>query len=148
MAVRLATALAGLLLALAAPAAALAQGAGDDQYSDPFGSGQEQEQDPSGDEGAEPAAPEPEPAQPAPAPTAPAAQTPDPQPQEQLPYTGADEGLVALAGVMMLAGGIALRVRLRTGARPTGHSVSSGVPLGTPSGRSPRACRSRRAGRA
>ena len=118
MAVRLATLLAALLLVLAAPAAALAQGAGDDQYSDPFGSGQEQEEGSSGDEGAEPAQPEPEsepaqPAQPAPAPTATAAQTSESPPQEQLPYTGADEGLVALAGAMMLAGGLALRLRTR-----------------------------------
>jgi LPXTG-motif cell wall-anchored protein len=114
MAVRLAFLLAGLALALAAPAAALAQGAGDEQYSDPFGSGQSEEPEPSGgaDEGgaAEPSAPEP--AAPAPAPTAAAAQE-EPAEPAQLPYTGADEGLVALAGLMLLAGGIALRVRTR-----------------------------------
>jgi LPXTG-motif cell wall-anchored protein len=113
MARRLATMLAALVLSLAAPAAALAQGAGDDQYSDPFGSGQnddsgEQEQ-PEPEPTPEPAAPAPEPA---PAPAATESQQ-EPSGQEQLPYTGADEGLVALAGVMMLAGGIALRWRLR-----------------------------------
>jgi LPXTG-motif cell wall-anchored protein len=147
MARRLATMLAALVLSLAAPAAALAQGAGDDQYSDPFGSGQN---DDAGEE--QQPEPEPEPAAPEPAPTpAATASQQEPAGEEQLPYTGADEGLVALAGVVMLAGGIALRLRLRrepTGARPTGHSVSSGVPSRTPSGRSPRRWRRRSAGRA
>jgi LPXTG-motif cell wall-anchored protein len=107
MARRLATMLAALVLSLAAPAAALAQGAGDDQYTDPFGSGQN---DDSGDQ--EPAEPEPAAPEPAPTPAATASQQ-EPAGEEQLPYTGADEGLVALAGVMMLAGGIALRLRTR-----------------------------------
>ena len=102
--------LAALVLSLAAPAAALAQGAGDDQYSDPFGSGQN---DDSGEE--QQPEPEPEPAAPEPAPTpAATASQQEPAEQEQLPYTGADEGLVALAGVVMLAGGIALRLRVRS----------------------------------
>jgi hypothetical protein len=118
MAARLATWLAALLLALAAPAGALAQGAGDDQYTDPFGSGQNGSQEPEPEPEPEPAPAEPEPAapaEPAPAPTAAAAQE-TPEPQQQLPYTGADEGLVALAGVMLLAGGVALR--LTTGRAP------------------------------
>jgi LPXTG-motif cell wall-anchored protein len=105
---------------LAAPAAALAQGAGDDQYSDPFGSGQNDDSGSDDGGGAEPE-PEPEPSEPestteAPAPTpapAPEATASQQEPAEQLPYTGADEGLVALAGVMLLAGGVALRLRLR-----------------------------------
>ena len=102
--------LAALVLSLAAPAAALAQGAGDDQYTDPFGSGQN---DDSGEE--QQPGPEPEPAAPEPAPTpAATASQEEPAGQEQLPYTGADEGLVALAGVVMLAGGIALRLRVRS----------------------------------
>ena len=102
--------LAALVLSLAAPAAALAQGAGDDQYTDPFGSGQN---DDSGQE--EQPEPEPEPAAPEPTPTpAATASQQEPEGEEQLPYTGADEGLVALAGVVMLAGGIALRLRLRS----------------------------------
>jgi LPXTG-motif cell wall-anchored protein len=110
MARRLATMLAALVLSLAAPAAALAQGAGDDQYSDPFGSGQN---DDSGEE--QQPEPEPEPAAPEPAPTpAATASQQEPAGQKQLPYTGADEGLVALAGVVMLAGGIALRLRVRS----------------------------------
>ena len=115
MALRLATMLVALALSLAAPTAALAQGAGDDQYTDPFGSGQNDDSG-SGDEdaGADPGTSEPaEPAPaPAPAPEATASQQ-EPAGQEQLPYTGADEGLVALAGGMLLAGGFALRLRLR-----------------------------------
>ena len=89
MALRLATMLVALALSLGAPAAALAQGAGDEQYSDPFGSGQN---DDSGS-GNEDSGAEPEPS------------------EDQLPYTGADEGLVALAGGMLLASGLALRRR-------------------------------------
>jgi LPXTG-motif cell wall-anchored protein len=112
MAVRLATMLAALLLVLAAPAAALAQGAGDDQYSDPFGSGQTDDSGSQDDEPSEPEPAEPAPVQePAPTPAATASEQ-EPQPREQLPYTGADEGLVALAGVMLLVGGFALRMRL------------------------------------
>jgi LPXTG-motif cell wall-anchored protein len=111
MALRLATLLVALALSFAAPAAALAQGAGDEQYSDPFGSGQND------DSGSDQAEPEPsEPAQPAPTPEpAPeaAASQQEPAAQEQLPYTGADEGLLALAGGMLLVGGVALRIRLR-----------------------------------
>jgi hypothetical protein len=114
MAVRLAALLGALALSLAAPAAALAQGAGDDQYSDPFGSGQN---DDSGSDDADGDAAEPEPSQPESV-TEPPAATPAPEatasqqePAEQLPYTGADEGLVALAGGMLLAGGVALRLR-------------------------------------
>lgn len=101
--------------ALAFPGAAWAQSAGDDQYEDPFAP-QPGQTGGGGSQGEEPAA-EPEPApEPAPAPAAPepaatAAQTPTDG--EQLPRTGADGGLVALAGAVMLAGGIALRMRTR-----------------------------------
>lgn len=112
---RVVCALAALVLAL--PSAAWAQGAGDEQYQDPFGDegGQSEPQGggqddsrgeaPAGDDDAvAPAAPEAAPAQtaqPAPAPAA-----------EQLPYTGADTALVGLGGALLLAGGVALRVRL------------------------------------
>ena len=98
--------IAALLCALAAPSAALAQGAGDEQYQDPFGDEQSQP---------EPTAtPAPAPAQPAPAQPAPAQPAPAPAPAqasqtEQLPRTGADAGWLALAGAVLLAAGIALR---------------------------------------
>jgi LPXTG-motif cell wall-anchored protein len=100
-----------LLCALAAPSAALAQGAGDEQYQDPFGDEQSQP---------EPTATAtPAPAQSAPAPTATpsAAQAAPAQPAPaqtsagQLPRTGADAGWLALAGAVLLAAGIALRRR-------------------------------------
>jgi LPXTG-motif cell wall-anchored protein len=107
MGFRLPIALAMLLLALALPAAALAQGAGDEQYQDPFG----------GQSTPAPTA-TPAPAQApvqsqAPAPTA----TPAPVTHAQsaprsaraLPYTGADAGLLALAGAALLGAGLALR---------------------------------------
>jgi len=95
------------------PAAAFAQGAGDDQYSDPFGDEQEQ------------ATPAPTPSRPAatatPAPGQPAATatpapaqpqgTPDPGPT--LPYTGIDWWPLALGGSLLLGTGLALRARTR-----------------------------------
>jgi LPXTG-motif cell wall-anchored protein len=109
---------------LAAPAPALGQSAGDEQYEDPF-AGEHQEQQSGGSGGAvedgggstEPAAPEP--VAPAPAATgqepAPASAESGTAPtaQPQLPNTGADAGAVLLAGSVLLAGGIALRLRLR-----------------------------------
>jgi LPXTG-motif cell wall-anchored protein len=110
---RVVCALAALVLTL--PSAAWAQGAGDEQYQDPFGDegaqpepqegGQDDSQGeaPTQDDGAvAPAAPEAAPAQTAQ--SAPAA--------EQLPYTGADTTLVGLGGALLLAGGVVLRVRL------------------------------------
>jgi LPXTG-motif cell wall-anchored protein len=117
MTVRLATLLAALLLALTVPTAALGQGAGDDQYTDPFGSGQndsgeEPAQDPdtptSSDDQAAPA-----PAAPAPSASAAPSQESAGGGQGQLPYTGADAGLLALSGALLLAAGVALRLRLR-----------------------------------
>ena len=98
------------LAALAAPAGALAQGAGDEQYTDPF-SGEEATPTPTPAPAQAPAVsqatPTPAPAQPAQASQAPTASRP------QLPLTGGDAGLLALAGSLLLAGGVALRVRLR-----------------------------------
>ncbi len=97
-----------------APATALAQGAGDDQYSDPFGSEEEQ------------ATPTPTPRAPAPAATAvPVQSTPAPsQPAPaataapspagpSLPYTGFDDWLTAAGGALLLGAGLTLRARLR-----------------------------------
>src|SRR4051794_645763 len=115
MRIRHALALGATALALT-PSAALAQGAGDDQYSDPFGSENEQ---------ATPtptrAAPQATPAQAPPAATATASA---PQPQATatpsggggaptLPYTGVDGWPVAITGTLLLGAGIALRARLR-----------------------------------
>jgi LPXTG-motif cell wall-anchored protein len=130
---------AAVAAALAFAAPALAQSPGDDQYSDPFGSG--------GGGGGGNATPAPTPS-PSSAPSTPstpstpsaapatstgtststsattASATPTPTAaataaapvttsQGQLPYTGADAGLLALAGALCIGGGVALRVRLR-----------------------------------
>ena len=100
-----------LLLAvslLALPAAAMAQGAGDEQYSDPFG----QTDEPSGSQ--DNPAPEPEPA-PAPAtPAAPAEQavTSQDAAAPTLPATGLPAFLLASVGAILLASGVALRRRV------------------------------------
>jgi len=107
MRLRLPIVLAMLVLALALPAAALAQGAGDEQYQDPFG----------GQSTPTPTA-TPAPTQApvqsqAPAPTvtpAPVAHAQSaPRSAPALPYTGVDAGLVALAGAALLGAGLALR---------------------------------------
>jgi LPXTG-motif cell wall-anchored protein len=101
---------------LALPAAAFGQSAGDEQYDDPFAP----EEQTGG--GSQPA-PEPEPEAPA-APSTPAAepaQAPAPSSDGgggesgsgQLPYTGADSGLLALAGGTLVLSGLALRRRTR-----------------------------------
>jgi LPXTG-motif cell wall-anchored protein len=102
--------IAALLCALALPSAALAQGAGDEQYQDPFGDEQSQS------EPTPTATPAPAPAQPAPAQPAPAQPAPAPAPAPaqasqagQLPRTGIGAGWIALAGIVLLAAGIALR---------------------------------------
>ena len=106
--------IAALLCALAAPSAALAQGAGDEQYQDPFGD-EQSEQSEQADPTPQPTA-TPAPAQSAPAPTATpsAAQAPTqaaPSPSNELPRTGVDAGWIALAGGVLLTAGIALRRR-------------------------------------
>jgi 2-oxoglutarate dehydrogenase E2 component (dihydrolipoamide succinyltransferase) len=116
---RLAALAAALLLA--APAPALAQSAGDDQYEDPFAGQNEEQPAPA----ATPAPAEPAPAEPAPAPSEPApvepaaestpvpvAQEPGAEPAE-LPRTGLDAGPVLAIGTVLLAGGLVLRLRLR-----------------------------------
>ena len=105
---------------LAAPAAALGQSAGDEQYTDPFGqedpAGQQQEPAPAPEQ---PAEPPPSPAEPAPggngtaeaaptteaAPTAEAAQ----EGSATLPRTGGAVVLVAAIGYALLLAGIAIR---------------------------------------
>jgi hypothetical protein len=107
---RLRHGLAVALVSLALPAGASAQGAGDDQYSDPFGADATPTATP------KPAAtPAPAPAQSAatPAPSAGTAKaTPTPSPNT-LPYTGVDAWPLALGGVLLLGAGVTLRARLR-----------------------------------
>jgi LPXTG-motif cell wall-anchored protein len=111
--------------ALAAPATAFAQGAGDDQYQDPFGSSTQQQSTGSthGSSGAS--------TQPS-ASSGGLSQTPNMSGSsaassagtaagatsgttsaapQQLPNTGADPRLLALAGLALLLGGIGLRLR-------------------------------------
>ena len=106
---RLRHGLAVALISLALPAGAYAQGAGDDQYSDPFGADATPTATP------KPAAtPAPAPAQAAatPAPATGAKATPAP-PANTLPYTGVDAWPLALGGVLLLGAGVTLRARLR-----------------------------------
>ena len=98
-------------IALAAPASALAQSVGDEQYRDPF-AGEDQPQDetgapPAGDGDTSPA--------PAPAPTATPAPTdstavePTATTAATLPRTGPAAGWVAAVGVLALVAGAGLR---------------------------------------
>ena len=116
--------------ALAAPASAHAQGAGDEQYQDPFASTPKTTKSPpaksneraqagqpslSNSPPAQSAPSQAQPTQPAPAPaqqTAPA-QTRQAAPAagSQLPYTGAEMPGMALLGAGLLAFGIGLRLR-------------------------------------
>jgi hypothetical protein len=101
-------------LALAVPSHALAQGAGDDQYTDPFGSDQATPTaTPRPAATATPSAPS------SAAPAAPAAPAPAPAPAQSaqagptLPYTGVDAWVPGLSGALLLGTGVALRLRLR-----------------------------------
>jgi hypothetical protein len=101
-----------LLLAvslLALPAAAMAQSAGDEQYSDPFGQTDQpngSQDEPAPDADAAPAAPA--------TPAAPAEQavTSQEAAAPTLPATGLPAFLLASAGGMLLASGAALRRRV------------------------------------
>ena len=93
------------------PSAAAAQSAGDEQYQDPFADEPAQETP-----AAPQATPAPAPAQPAPATTAPAPAAPATASQSapaELPRTGADGWLLALAGLTLMAAGVALRAHAR-----------------------------------
>lgn len=101
--------LAVALVSLALPASAFAQGAGDDQYSDPFGADATPTATPKKPAAAATPAPVQSSATPAPA-TAAATATPAPP---QLPYTGVDAWPLAAGGALLLGAGLALRARVR-----------------------------------
>jgi hypothetical protein len=107
--------------ALAAPTAAYAQGAGDDQYQDPFGapkttkappaaSNQRAQADQPSLSNQPPAQSAPAQAQSAPSSTAPAQQA-APAQGTALPYTGSEIPGMALLGAGLLALGVGLRLR-------------------------------------
>jgi hypothetical protein len=110
-------------LVLAAPAPALAQSAGDEQYQDPFGGTSNGSGGGSGSQTpSTPSTPAPVPSTPAPtssSSTAPSATTaqavPSASSRSQLPYTGSPvaAGWLAALGATMVAGGLTLRLRLR-----------------------------------
>ena len=93
------------------PAAASAQSAGDEQYEDPFGDEQPQSQ-------ATPAptqapAAEPSQSEAAPAPAAPELSADMPPAPAPLPRTGGDAWLPGLLGLVLLSAGVALRAHAR-----------------------------------
>ena len=114
----LAAALSALAL-IVAPPAAIAQSAGDDQYEDPFAGetppSEEQEQpspaEQAPDAGAAPASGAEGGAESGGNASGPAAA------RSTLPVTGADPGLIALAGSGLLLAGAGLRLRLRAHER-------------------------------
>ncbi|RKQ86628.1 hypothetical protein C8N24_4642 [Solirubrobacter pauli] len=99
-----------------APASAFAQGAGDDQYNDPFGDEESQEATPAPTAQAPAPTATPGPATPSqatPVPSGPQA-TATPAPGgPSLPYTGIDGWPIAIGGALLLGSGLALRARLR-----------------------------------
>ena len=101
---------AAVAAALAAPAGALAQSAGDEQYTDPFSQSEpppdQQTQAPGDQSSSQPAAPAGDSGQAAPE-AAPAQDAP-----AQLPRTGFAIALTGSAGYTLLLAGIALRRRL------------------------------------
>jgi hypothetical protein len=108
------------VLALIAPAAAFAQSAGDEQYQDPFG-GDEQSQDDGSQSPDTPTSSDDAGSgtttttqTPAPTGAEPAATAAQASPAaEQLPRTGGDVVLPAVAGFWLLLGGVALRAQVR-----------------------------------
>ena len=109
-----------LVLALAAPVSAFGQGAGDDQYQDPFGESTAQgggggggagdglsATPPSGGGSSSAGAPEPAPADPA----APGTEAAPEDAAGELPDTGADPYLLALFGASLLLMGVGVRLK-------------------------------------
>jgi hypothetical protein len=106
-------AVASALLALV-PAAAAAQSAGDEQYSDPFAGEDQQQIEPQATATPAPAAPAATPAAPA-QPAAPAAAA-APAQGAQLPRTGWDAAIPGGLGLLFMSAGVALRARVRRDA--------------------------------
>lgn len=98
--------MAAVLLALL-PAGAAAQSAGDEQYEDPFAD------EPTQQAPAAPPASTPAPSAPAPAAAAPATAAAPQASAAQLPRTGGEAWLLALAGLGLLSAGVALRAHAR-----------------------------------
>jgi hypothetical protein len=101
-------AVAGTVLALL-PAAAAAQSAGDEQYSDPFAN-QSPSPTPAATQAPAAAA---QPAQSTPAPAAAPAASNAPAQAAQLPRTGWDAGVPGALGLVLMSAGVALRARVR-----------------------------------
>ena len=101
-------AVAGTVLALL-PAAAAAQSAGDEQYSDPFAN-QTPTPAPATTQAPATAA---QPAQSTPAPAAAPAASNAPAGAAQLPRTGWDAGVPGVLGLVLMSAGVALRARVR-----------------------------------
>ena len=101
-------AVAGTVLALL-PAAAAAQSAGDEQYSDPFAN-QSPSPTPAATQAPAAAA---QPAQSTPAPAAAPAASNAPAHGAQLPRTGWDAVVPGALGLVLLSAGVALRARVR-----------------------------------
>jgi LPXTG-motif cell wall-anchored protein len=112
-------ALAALLaLALALPSAAFAQGAGDEQYQDPFGDEQAQGENRGGAAQDDGLSPEPpvdgdgngDDGDGAPTPGEPEEPTPAPE-EPALPNTGSDPRVLAYVGLLFVLLGVGLRLR-------------------------------------
>jgi LPXTG-motif cell wall-anchored protein len=107
----------GLAIALAVlafPAGALAQGAGDDQYSDPFGADATPTPKPKATATPAPTVAAPAAATPAASAPSTAAAAPSATPAKpQLPYTGLNAIVPAAGGALLLGSGLALRKRVR-----------------------------------
>ena len=103
---RLVAALAAMAL-LAAPAGALAQSAGDEQYSDPFGDVSE----PTQDQGTANESPAPAAEPTSQAPAAESAAADDPGSGGTLPRTGFPAVLTALFGALLVGAGVSVRRR-------------------------------------
>lgn len=101
------TATLAALALLVAPAGALAQSAGDEQYADPFGDTEQPSQDQGGSNGSRAPAADPT----AQTPASGAAAAADPGTGGSLPRTGFPALLSALLGALLLGSGVSVRRR-------------------------------------